>query len=918
MLRRLSALVVFAAIAASALSAQTKPTLTPKDLGRWETLGLSRLSPDGTWLAYAITRGNEENELRVRGAARDSTIALAYGQGAAFSPDSRWLAYVVGVSPKERDRLLKDKKPVHTAVAVRNLATGETTLIPEASTFAFSPAGGFASVVKYAADGKKTSDVLVLDLAKGTRFSFSNVAEHAWSDVKPLFAFTVTVDGGAGNGVSVFDGASGAVRVLDASTSVYRALSWRPKSDGLAVLRSRAEKDFADTAHVALVWASLAAADAAPVQLDASTNKAFPAGVRVADYRRPAWSADGSTLYLGVRKREPVADAPKKSDDKVSDVEIWHANDIRAIPEQRSSEQRDLRATMIMAWSMRAGRLTVLGTDPMESATVLDGDAFATETDRKPYPWGQKFGRPDEDLYATEVATGARKQLLTKVRHLFAADPTGKRVPWFDGRDYWVIDVASGARINLTAKLTAGGKVDFVDRDADYPADVLPNIGAPVWPKDASVMYVYSEYDIWALALDGSGGKRLTDGARDGVVHRLVSFAGFGGFGGFGGPGPSAAERAVDRTKPVYVSLFGKRTKQSGYARLMPSGEVQRLLLADASIGSLAKADSAERAAFVRQRADESPNVFVGGADLAGAVKWSNTNPFLKDYAWTKAELISYKSTIGRPLQAILYYPAGYDPAKKYPMIVYTYELLSQGFNRFIVPRENDYYNASVFTQNGYFVLMPDIVFRPREPGVAVLHSVEPAVRTVIARGLVDPANIGHCGHSQGGYEAYYLATHSPLFKTAVAGSGISDMVSFAGQMHWSSIPEFAHWETGQFRMEVAPWEDMGAMMKNDPLSRVNVMPAKSLLVEVGGEDGTVDNRQGVEFWNYARRAGKDVVMLYYPGEGHGLSKRENAIDYERRILQWFGHFLKGEAAPKWITDGQSWVERKAVLDANK
>ena len=58
--------------------------------------------------------------------------------------------------------------------------------------------------------------------------------------------------------------------------------------------------------------------------------------------------------------------------------------------------------------------------------------------------------------------------------------------------------------------------------------------------------------------------------------------------------------------------------------------------------------------------------------------------------------------------------------------------------------------------------------------------------------------------------------------------------------------------------------------------------------------------------------------MLLYPGEGHGLGKRENAVDYERRILQWFAHYLKGEPAAKWITDGQSWLERKKLLDANK
>jgi dipeptidyl aminopeptidase/acylaminoacyl peptidase len=377
-------------------------------------------------------------------------------------------------------------------------------------------------------------------------------------------------------------------------------------------------------------------------------------------------------------------------------------------------------------------------------------------------------------------------------------------------------------------------------------------------------------------------------------------------------------ERAVDLAKPALLSLFGKRTKQSGYARLLPSGSVQSLMLVDASVSGLTKADSTERYSYVKQSFAESPDVFVAGADLSNAVRWTQTNPFQSEYAWGKAELMNFTSTIGTPLQAILYYPANYDPAKKYPMIVYTYEMLSDELHRYIAPRENDYYNANVFTQNGYFVLKPDIRFRPREPGISVLHAVEPAVQAVIARGLVDPANIGHCGHSQGGYEAYYLATHSTLFKTAVAGAGISDMISFAGQMHWSSIPEFSHWETGQFRMQVPPWEDTTAMIRNSPLDKVHVMPAKSILMEIGGDDPVVDMRQGVLFYNYARRAGKDAVLLLYPGEGHGLGKRENAIDYERRILQWFAHYLKGETAAPWITSGQSWLQRKTLLDANK
>lgn len=76
--------------------------------------------------------------------------------------------------------------------------------------------------------------------------------------------------------------------------------------------------------------------------------------------------------------------------------------------------------------------------------------------------------------------------------------------------------------------------------------------------------------------------------------------------------------------------------------------------------------------------------------------------------------------------------------------------------------------------------------------------------------------------------------------------------------------------------------------------------------------------RQGVLRYNHARRAGKSVVMLNHPGEGHGLSKKENVVDYHRRIQQWFGYYLKGEPAATWITEGQSWLDRKRLLDANR
>ncbi len=911
-MQRILSILLVAVLGAADLAAQAKPLLTPKDYGKWELLGASRLSPRGDWIAFTVNRVDEENQLRMRGGPRDTTIIVAYASNPAFTPDGKWVVYTVGVSPKDRDRLTKERKPIRNSVEMRSLATGQTIPVSEISSWSVSPNGRFVAMTRYLAEGKRTSEVLVHDLAGGTRLSFSNVGEQAWADAGALLALTIDTDGGVGNGVQLYDASTGTVRALESSPSKYRGLSWRPRSTDLAALRTNVDKAFKDTAHVLLAWTDVKSGEPVAKELDPGSPGAagsFPAGMRIAEHRRPAWSGDGRLIYFGIRKRDPVADALKKGEEKVSDVEIWHPNDVRMLPQQKTQEAADLRRTLLTAWSVRDNKVIPLATDLFETSTALEGGRYATEIDRTPYAWGQKFGRFDQDVYVTDVSSGARTKVLDKIRHYFGANPRGDKLAWGDGKDVWVVDLPTGRKTNITAPLTSTKKADFVNRDDDHPNNVPPMIFPAGWARDGKTILLNDTYDVWAVALDGSGGTKLTDGAKDGVVHRLINMAPFSA---------PAEERAFDLTTTQYLTLFGKKTKQGGYARRTASGAIERLALADASYGALQMADSAAVFAFTRQRYDESPNVFVG-ADIARAKKMTETNSFQKDYAWGKVELFDYKSTIGVPLQALLYYPANYDPSKKYPLIVYTYELLTQGMHRYIAPRETDYYNTTAWTQQGYFVIMPDIVFRAREPGLSTLYSVEAAVKNVIGRGLVEAAKVGHIGHSQGGYEAAFLGTHSKLFATTVSGSGITDMISFAGQLHWQGgTAEFDHWETGQFRMEVPPWEDFKAMLDNSPLNKVHLMPAKSMLLEVGSEDGVVDSRQGSLFYNYARRAGKQVVMLMYPGEGHGLAKKENQVDYHRRINQWFDHYLKGNPPAKWIVDGQSALERKAILDANK
>jgi hypothetical protein len=87
-----------------------------------------------------------------------------------------------------------------------------------------------------------------------------------------------------------------------------------------------------------------------------------------------------------------------------------------------------------------------------------------------------------------------------------------------------------------------------------------------------------------------------------------------------------------------------------------------------------------------------------------------------------------------------------------------------------------------------------------------------------------------------------------------------------------------------------------------------------ALLLSVGDKDGASDWHQDIEMYNLARRAGKQCVMLVYPGENHALAVKANQMDYHRRILDWFDHYLKADQAPEWITRGVTVLDREKEL----
>ena len=153
--------------------------------------------------------------------------------------------------------------------------------------------------------------------------------------------------------------------------------------------------------------------------------------------------------------------------------------------------------------------------------------------------------------------------------------------------------------------------------------------------------------------------------------------------------------------------------------------------------------------------------------------------------------------------------PDNFDPSKKYPLMVYIYEELSNGLHSYRAPNVGTSINITRYVSNGYVVLEPDIVYETGYPGPSAMKCVIPAINTVVAQGYIDPKRIGIQGHSWGGYQITYMITQTNIFRAVEAGASVSNMISAYGGIRWGTgmVREFQYEKT-QSRIGAPPWDD--------------------------------------------------------------------------------------------------------------
>jgi dipeptidyl aminopeptidase/acylaminoacyl peptidase len=298
---------------------------------------------------------------------------------------------------------------------------------------------------------------------------------------------------------------------------------------------------------------------------------------------------------------------------------------------------------------------------------------------------------------------------------------------------------------------------------------------------------------------------------------------------------------------------------------------------------SVSVAARSRNVALIRESFAHPPEVWAGPVDNLHQI--SHLDDSLQP-AWGKSESIDYTNG-GFHIQGWLLYPADYNPAKKYPLIVSVHG----GPSSTLTPRwPTASYGAIPFSALGYFVFLPNprgsfgqgekfTQANIKDFGHGDLSDILAGVDLIEKRFPIDQQREGITGWSYGGYMTMFAVTQTTRFKAAVAGAGLANWQSYYGE---NSIDQ---WMLPFFGASV--YDDPAVYAKSSPIYFIKNARTPTLMV-VGDRDGECPAPQSFEFWHALRDLGVKTQLVIYPNEGHHFVDTSHQRDVLKRALAWF------------------------------
>ena len=283
-------------------------------------------------------------------------------------------------------------------------------------------------------------------------------------------------------------------------------------------------------------------------------------------------------------------------------------------------------------------------------------------------------------------------------------------------------------------------------------------------------------------------------------------------------------------------------------------------------------------------------------------------------YNWYKYETIDFTDKYDVPLKALLYYPKDYNPNKKYPMIVYIYDIVNttKSFSdrsfKSPEPLNSVGFNHVKLNEDGYFICYIDTYVSDEGPGLSAVECVTKGVEAVtLAQPSIDKTKLGLIGHSFGGYKTSFIASHSNLFSAIVSGAGAHDFIGgFTYRFsNYRYNPEWFMAESSQYNMKQSYAENPKKYIDNSPILHAQNVNTP-LLIWTGLLDENVYWENTRKMYIALLRYKKPTIALFYNDMDHGggFDVPTQTLDLNHRVNDWFDYYLKGKQDRNWIIEG--------------
>jgi dipeptidyl aminopeptidase/acylaminoacyl peptidase len=898
----------------------------------WESIIAKQLSADGQWTSYVIAKQEGNNTLYLNNIMKGSKLIIPRAENVQFSADSKFAAFVI--KPLYSDTRLakiKKKKPddmTKDSLGIVNLSTLTITKVPRVKSLKFPENGSaiiayqlekpLADTAKTAPSGnnagpKKDNDLLFADedptkvksegtelivenLLTGVEWKLKYVNEYVFSKDGKQLGYATTAakkDKTIQAGVYLLNTEKAITKILTKGPGNFKALTFTEDGDSFVFLGEKSPekteiKDFK-------IYYSSKTLDTAQILVDNTIN-GMPAKWALNAEGKMSFSKDGKRLFFGIAPIRKPKDTTLVEFENAK-LDIWGYKDDYLQPMQLKNADREAKKSYLSAIEIFSSdvKIVPLTDQKLPDAVLIDEgnvDLVLASTDfgnRIPAQWTAETLK---DYYLVNTKTGQKKKIIESLAGNAMPSPKGNYILYFEKNkgEWFTYNIETG----LKTQLTNNSNVKFIDEDNDVP-DAPSPYGIAGWTADDKAVFIYDKYDIWEFSPDNKyPAKNSTNGygRKNKITFRYEQV--------------DPESRFFGKKELVWLNAFNTLTKETGYFRknIGDSKDPIVVTMQPSRFSKLVKAKNADQYIFDKGNYINSPNVYVS-KDLKIESKLSNTNPQQNSYNWGTAELVKWTTPKGHNSEGILYKPEDFDPNKKYPMIVYFYEKLSDGLYSYQPPAPTpSRLNIPYFVSNGYLVFAPDISYESGYPGKSAEEYINSGVESLKSNSWVDGTKIGIQGQSWGGYQVAHLITRTNMYAAAWAGAPVVNMTSAYGGIRWDSgMNRQFQYEKTQSRIGATLWEKPELYIENSPLFSLPKV-ATPVVIMSNDADGAVPWYQGIEMFTGLKRLGKPVWLLNYNNEAHNLVLRQNRKDIQIREQQFFDYYLKGAKAPVWMVNG--------------